>query len=62
DVRLVAFPVLTGALDPQGWWKDAASVKILGFEYAKYLMAAVGLRLDRATADPFVPPLRTART
>ena len=62
DVRLVAFPVLTGALHPQGWWKDTASVKILGFEYAKYLMAAVGLRLDRATADPLVPRLRTART
>ncbi len=24
DVRLVAFPVQTGALHPQRWWKDAA--------------------------------------
>lgn len=62
DVRLVAFPVQTGAIHPQRWWKDAASVKILAVEYAKYLMAAVGLRLDRATADPPVPPLRTARS
>lgn len=62
DVRLVAFPVQTGAIHPQRWWKDAASVKILGVEYAKYLMAAVGLRLDRATADPPAPPLRTARS
>lgn len=62
EVRLVAFPVQTGVLHPDGWWKDAASVKILGFEYAKYLMAAVGLRLDRATADPAQQRLRTARS
>lgn len=62
DVRLVPYPVQTGAVSVHAWWKDAASLKILGLEYAKYLIAAVGLRLDRPTADPQVPPLRTART
>jgi uncharacterized SAM-binding protein YcdF (DUF218 family) len=62
DIRLVAYPVQTGAIHPTVWWKDAASVKILGFEYAKYLMAAVGLRLDAPVANPPPTTLRAART
>jgi uncharacterized SAM-binding protein YcdF (DUF218 family) len=63
DVRLVAYPVQTGALNRSAWWKDAASLKILGFEYAKYLMAAVGLRLDAPIDErPRPMPMRTARS
>ncbi|MCA0317963.1 MAG: YdcF family protein [Proteobacteria bacterium] len=62
DVQLVAYPVQTDALNPTGWWKDRASVKILGFEYAKYLLAAVGLRLDAPIDErPRPMPMRTAR-
>lgn len=62
DIRLVAYPVQTGALQPNGWWKDGASVKILGVEYAKYLLAAVGVRLDAPLAEQSPPPpMRTAR-
>jgi uncharacterized SAM-binding protein YcdF (DUF218 family) len=58
DVRLVAYPVPGGAVKAGSWWKDPSSLKILSFEYAKYLLAAVRLRLDPATAD--VRPLRAA--
>lgn len=52
DVRLIAHPVSTEAMKRNVWWKDPPSLKILGFEYAKYLMAAVRLRLDIPTAEP----------
>lgn len=57
DIRLVPYPVQTGAIQTNGWWKDGPSLKILGFEYAKYLLAAVGLRLD-APLDERPRPLR----
>ncbi|WP_170181857.1 YdcF family protein [Phreatobacter stygius] len=56
DVKLIAYPVSTEAMKRNVWWKDPPSLKILSFEYAKYLMAAVRLRLDIPTAEP-----RTAR-
>lgn len=56
DVELIASPVPTEAMKRNVWWKDPPSLKILSFEYAKYLMAAVRLRLDIPTAEP-----RTAR-
>jgi uncharacterized SAM-binding protein YcdF (DUF218 family) len=63
DVRLIAYPVQTDALRPTAWWKDGASLKILGFEYAKYLMAAAGLRLDAPIDErPRPIPMRTARS
>jgi uncharacterized SAM-binding protein YcdF (DUF218 family) len=52
DVQLIAYPVATEAMKRNVWWKDGPSLKILGFEYAKYLMAAVRLRLDIPTAEP----------
>lgn len=62
DIRLVPYPVHTGSVQANGWWKDGASLKILGMEYVKYLMAAVGLRLDAPLAEGTPPgPLRTAR-
>jgi uncharacterized SAM-binding protein YcdF (DUF218 family) len=56
DVELVAHPVLPASAAGSPWWKDGQSLKILGLEYAKYLMAAVRLRVDAPVADP-----RTAR-
>lgn len=58
DIRLVPYPVQTGAIQTNGWWKDGQSLKILGSEYAKYLLAALGLRLD-APLDERPRPLRT---
>ncbi|WP_168201569.1 YdcF family protein [Phreatobacter aquaticus] len=58
DVQLVAYPVPSGAVKTTAWWKDIPSLKILSFEYAKYLLAAVRLRLDPPTAD--LRPVRSA--
>ena len=58
DVQLVAYPVPSGAVKTTAWWTDLPSLKILSFEYAKYLLAAVRLRLDPPTAD--LRPVRSA--
>lgn len=52
DVELVAHPVQVAAPNGSPWWKDGQNLKILGLEYAKYLMAAVRLRLDTPVAEP----------
>ncbi len=38
-VRFVAHPVVTDRLDPSGWWRRWATIKVLMPEYAKYLVA-----------------------
>jgi len=38
-VRFVAHPVVTDQLDPSGWWRRWATIKVLMPEYAKYLVA-----------------------
>lgn len=50
-VKLVAYPVNSSAIKADGWWKDWPSLKILGFEYVKYLLAAARLRLDEPTSS-----------
>ncbi|WP_439575585.1 YdcF family protein [Phreatobacter sp.] len=52
DVELIAHPVQAASANGNPWWKDGQSLKLLGLEYAKYLMAAVRLRLDSPVAEP----------
>lgn len=52
DITLVAHPVQPASANGSPWWKDGQSLKILGLEYAKYLMAAVRLRVDVPVAEP----------
>jgi uncharacterized SAM-binding protein YcdF (DUF218 family) len=38
-VELVAYPVVNAKMRPHRWWHDTALVRLLAFEYAKYLIA-----------------------
>jgi uncharacterized SAM-binding protein YcdF (DUF218 family) len=40
--RMVPYPVVTGAVDLAGWWRDPGTAKLLAYEYVKLL--AVYLR------------------
>ncbi|MEI8147322.1 MAG: YdcF family protein [Alphaproteobacteria bacterium] len=56
-ITFVPYPVRAEVIAASSWWKDPTSLKILAFEYAKYLLAAAHLRFDTAIAAPS----RTAR-
>lgn len=59
EVELVAYPVVTSRTDPENWWSDPATFKLLVKEYLKYVMAAAKIRPAQAVAiadDAFRPP------
>jgi uncharacterized SAM-binding protein YcdF (DUF218 family) len=43
-VELVAYPVVNSKLRPQEWWRDAALLRLLASEYAKYLIALARMK------------------
>ena len=47
DVSLIAFPVVTHRLSEM--WQNEATAKLLFFEYLKYMVAQVRMRLDSLT-------------
>jgi uncharacterized SAM-binding protein YcdF (DUF218 family) len=56
DVTLIPYPVDPESIDLEGWWHNPHAMRVLHWEYAKYLAATVltttGLepsRLDRST-------------
>jgi len=57
-VTLVAPPVQDSGLARHTWWRDAASLKILGREYLKYLAALAHLRFERPVAIAAEPDSR----
>lgn len=59
EVELVAYPVVTTRSQPEHWWRDPGTLKLLAKEYVKFLMAAVKIRPAQAVAGPApqaVPP------
>jgi uncharacterized SAM-binding protein YcdF (DUF218 family) len=50
DVELIPFPVISEKLRHEPWW-SAASMRLLWFEYMKYLVAQVRTRLEPASAS-----------
>ena len=51
DTRKLAHPVVTGAVDPAGWWASLSATRLLATEYAKYLTVSVRTRLSAAPSD-----------
>jgi uncharacterized SAM-binding protein YcdF (DUF218 family) len=49
DVELIPFPVISDKMRNEPWW-TAASMRLLLFEYMKYLIAQVRTRLEPASA------------
>ena len=52
DTVLIADPVLTPGLDPERWWTDERTIRLILFEYVKYLASEVRTRLPFANPDP----------
>ncbi|MCL8381388.1 YdcF family protein [Xanthobacter aminoxidans] len=50
DVELVAYPVVTSRTEPENWWTDTGTLKLLVKEYLKYIMATVKIRPAQAVA------------
>jgi uncharacterized SAM-binding protein YcdF (DUF218 family) len=50
DVELISFPVISEKMRNEPWW-TAASMRLLLFEYMKYLVAQVRTRIDPASAS-----------
>jgi uncharacterized SAM-binding protein YcdF (DUF218 family) len=46
DVTLIPFPVVSGQVRAEPWWRRPATAKLLVFEYLKYLVAAARIRLQ----------------
>lgn len=63
DVELVAYPVVTSRTEPENWWTDTGTLKLLVKEYLKYIMATVKIRPAQAVAGSGVaaaPPAGAA--
>lgn len=46
EVRFVPHPVVTDQVDVAGWWRDWHTLRLLGPEYLKYLVAAARSKLE----------------
>src|SRR5579871_3917846 len=45
DVTLIPFPVVSGQVRAEPWWRHPGTAKLLAFEYLKFLVAAARIRL-----------------
>lgn len=61
DVELVAYPVVTSRTEPENWWTDTGTLKLLVKEYLKYIMATVKIRPAQAVAGSQAPAAAPAR-
>ena len=48
DVRLVPFPVMSDKVRVESWWSDPQTARFLLWEYLKYMVAQVRMRLESA--------------
>jgi uncharacterized SAM-binding protein YcdF (DUF218 family) len=46
EVTLIPFPVVSGPIHAEPWWRHPGTAKLLAFEYLKYLAAAARIRLE----------------
>jgi hypothetical protein len=44
-VTLIPFPVVSGQVRAEPWWRHPGTAKLLMFEYLKFLVAAARIRL-----------------
>ncbi|MFS8042818.1 YdcF family protein [Xanthobacter sp. AM33] len=56
DVELVAYPVVTTRTQPESWWSDPGTLRLLVKEYLKFIMATVKIRPAQAVAGPGEAP------
>lgn len=52
DVLLTPFPVIGEKWRDEPWWSSGAGARLLAFEYAKFLLAAVRVHIDDWTINP----------
>lgn len=50
DIALVPFPVVTEKLRNTPWWTTAPTAKLILFEYAKFVVAQVRMRIEPSPA------------
>jgi len=50
QVELIPFPVVTEKLRAEPWWSHAPTAKLLFFEYLKYIVTVIRIRIDPASA------------
>lgn len=48
DVKLIPYPVVSDRMREEEWWSDAATLRLLIIEYAKYIASILRVRLDHA--------------
>jgi uncharacterized SAM-binding protein YcdF (DUF218 family) len=46
DVTLIPFPVVSGQIRAEPWWRHPGTARIIVSEYLKFLLAAVRIRLE----------------
>ena len=46
DVRLVSFPVVSERLRSEPWWSNAATARLIGTEYLKFIFAHLRMRVN----------------
>lgn len=56
-VKLIAFPVVTEKLRSEPWWSNMATARLLFYEYLKYMVAQLRIRLE-ALPDDLAEPMR----
>jgi uncharacterized SAM-binding protein YcdF (DUF218 family) len=49
DVTLIPFPVVSDKLRAEPWWDSLPTAKLLFYEYLKYMLALVRMRLEPAS-------------
>jgi len=55
EVALTPYSVVTERVDPDLWWRDPATLRLLASEYLKYLVASVRIRVE-ARPGSLMPP------
>lgn len=50
DIALVPFPVVTEKLRNEPWWASGPTAKLIFFEYAKFMLAQLRMRIEPASA------------
>jgi uncharacterized SAM-binding protein YcdF (DUF218 family) len=50
DVTLIPFPVVSGQVRGEPWWRHPGNTKVVVFEYIKYLVAMARIRLEPVIA------------
>jgi uncharacterized SAM-binding protein YcdF (DUF218 family) len=57
DVALIPFPVRPGGVQGEPWWANSQMTRLIVFEYLKYVVALVRMRVDTVAATTGVSRL-----